>query len=82
MTETLSRLALRVFVVGVLLVWAVPSQAYRMIQNRSVGRVSASAAAACDVSNGFVHWENQQIEWFVNHRRRRIDRRPASRRRP
>jgi hypothetical protein len=35
-TETLSRLALRVFVVGVLLVWAMPSQAYRMIQNRSI----------------------------------------------
>jgi Matrixin len=65
-TETLTRLAVRVFVVGMLLVWAVPSQAYRMIQNRSVGRVSAGGAASCDASIGFVHWENQEIEWFVN----------------
>jgi hypothetical protein len=50
----------------VLLAGVTPAHAYRMIQNRSEGRVSAGGAVVCEATNGFVHWENRDIEWFVN----------------
>ena len=43
-----------------------PSLAYRMIQNASVGRVSAGAQVACNASGGFVHWTNANIAWYLN----------------
>lgn len=45
---------------------AVPSHAYRMIQNTTVGRVSAGAAVACNASGGFTHWNNKSISWRLN----------------
>jgi len=45
---------------------AVPSHAYRMIQNNTVGRVSAGAAVACNASGGFTHWNNKSISWRLN----------------
>jgi hypothetical protein len=45
---------------------AVPSHAYRMIQNTSVGRFSAGAAVACNSSGGFTHWNNKNIVWRLN----------------
>jgi hypothetical protein len=55
---------------GLLLVgaaaWASPAHAYRMIQNTSVGRVSAGAAVTCSASGGFVHWNIRNINWYHN----------------
>lgn len=45
---------------------ATPSFAYRMIQNTSVGRVSAGAAVTCSASGGFTHWNIRNISWFHN----------------
>ncbi|MCB1056408.1 MAG: matrixin family metalloprotease [Acidobacteria bacterium] len=45
---------------------ASPSYAYRMIQNTSVGRVSAGAAVTCSNSGGFTHWTTAAISWRLN----------------
>lgn len=45
---------------------AAPSFAYRMIQNTSVGRVSAGAAVACNAAGGFTHWNIRNISWYHN----------------
>ena len=45
---------------------ALPSHAYRMIQNTTVGRVSAGAAVACNAAGGFAHWNNKNIAWRLN----------------
>lgn len=45
---------------------AIPAHAYRMIQNTSVGRVSAGAAVACNASGGFTHWTTGAIAWRLN----------------
>ena len=42
------------------------AQAYRMIQNTSVGRVSAGAAVPCDSTGGFAHWNIRNIDWRLN----------------
>jgi hypothetical protein len=46
--------------------WATPAHAFRMIQNGSVGRVSAGAAVTCNAAGGFTHWTNKNITWFLN----------------
>lgn len=45
---------------------AAPSHAFRMIQNTTVGRVSAGAAVTCTASGGFAHWNSRNISWFHN----------------
>jgi len=40
--------------------------AYRMIQNTTVGRVSAGAAVTCSNSGGFTHWNTCNISWRLN----------------
>jgi len=45
---------------------AAPSHAFRMIQNTTVGRVSAGAAVACNAAGGFAHCNNLSISWFLN----------------
>lgn len=45
---------------------ATPSHAFRMIQNTSVGRVSAGAAVPCNSAGGFAHWNIRNISWFHN----------------
>src|SRR5687768_13180001 len=45
---------------------AVPSYAYRMIQNTGVGRFSAGAAVSCSATGGFTHWNIRNINWFHN----------------
>jgi hypothetical protein len=45
---------------------ALPSHAYRMIQNTKVGRVSAGAAVSCSASGGFAHWSTSNIDWYLN----------------
>jgi hypothetical protein len=49
-----------------LLAAAVPSHAFRMIQNTGVGRFSAGAAVSCNAAGGFTHWNNKNISWFLN----------------
>lgn len=48
------------------LLWAAPSQAYRMIQNPAVDRVSAGNLVTCNHASGFVHWTNPNISWRLN----------------
>jgi hypothetical protein len=57
--------ALAVAVAG-LIASAAPSHAYRMIQNTTVGRVSAGAAVTCNAAGGFTHWNNKNISWRLN----------------
>ncbi|MFP5286167.1 MAG: matrixin family metalloprotease [Thermoanaerobaculia bacterium] len=45
---------------------AAPSHAYRMIQNTTIGRVSAGAAVSCSSSGGFAHWNIRSINWYHN----------------
>jgi hypothetical protein len=45
---------------------AMPSHAYRMIQNTSVGRVTAGAAVTCSASGGFAHWNTRNFSWYHN----------------
>ena len=37
-----------------------------MIQNTTVGRVSAGAAVTCSATGGFAHWNIRSISWFHN----------------
>jgi hypothetical protein len=46
--------------------WAMPAEAYRMIQNTTVGRVTAGAAVTCSASGGFTHWTTANISWRLN----------------
>jgi hypothetical protein len=45
---------------------AMPSHAYRMIYNTTVGRVSAGSAVPCSYSGGFAHWNIRSINWYYN----------------
>jgi hypothetical protein len=45
---------------------AAPSHAYRMIQNTSVGRVTAGAAVTCSNTGGFAHWNLRSLNWYLN----------------
>jgi hypothetical protein len=49
-----------------LFAWATPSVAYRMIQNTTVGRVSAGAQVTCNNAGGFTHWNIRNINWYHN----------------
>ncbi len=40
--------------------------AFRMIQNTSVGRVSAGARVRCDDAGGFTHWTNANVAFSHN----------------
>ena len=60
-----ARFAAATVVVGLAAV-STQSHAYRMIQNTTVGRVSAGAAVACNASGGFAHWADGNIAWRLN----------------
>lgn len=60
----LARIAGYAFVAAGMLAVATPSHAYRMIQNTTVGRVSAGAAVTC--SSSFAHWNIRNIPWYLN----------------
>lgn len=45
---------------------AAPSQAYRMIQNKSTGRVAAGNLVSCDASGGFLHWNITNMSWYLD----------------
>jgi hypothetical protein len=42
------------------------ARAFRMIQNSTVGRVSAGAAVPCNAAGGFAHWNARAIPWRLN----------------
>jgi hypothetical protein len=62
--KILTRFAASSLVAAGLVVVAAPSEAFRMIQNTTVGRVSAGAAVACNASGGFAHWNIRAINWY------------------
>ncbi len=64
--KSFSRFAAGTLVVAGLIASAAPSHAYRMIQNTTVGRVSAGAAVACTAAGGFAHWNIRNINWYLN----------------
>lgn len=43
-----------------------PSEAYRLIQQTTVGRVSAGNLVTCNDPGGFVHWTTANIPWRLN----------------
>jgi hypothetical protein len=45
---------------------AAPTFGFRMIQNTTVGRVSAGNLVTCNDPGGFTHWANSNINWFLN----------------
>lgn len=61
-----SKLMTIVLAGAAMVIAATPSQAYRMIQNTSTGRVSAGAAVSCNAAGGFTHWGNANISWRLN----------------
>lgn len=61
-----SRFAVRACVVAGIVACAVPSHAYRMMQNTSTGRVIYHVAVACNAPGGFAHWNNPNISWYHN----------------
>lgn len=61
-----ARLAAVVLVALAALVQAQPAEAFRMIQNTTVGRVSAGSLVTCDAAGGFVHWTDGDIDWYLN----------------
>ena len=63
MRTTIVRLTLATFAIAAV---AIPTYAFRMIQNTSVGRVSAGAAVACNAAGGFTHWAQTNISWRLN----------------
>ena len=60
------KIAIYAFAAAGLLATSVPSHAYRMIQNTSVGRFSAGAAVTCSNATGFAHWNTKNIPWYLN----------------
>lgn len=60
------KIAIYAFAAAGLLATSIPSHAYRMIQNTSIGRFSAGGAVTCSVVGGFAHWNNKNIPWYLN----------------
>lgn len=48
------------------MVVAPDAMAFRMIQNNTVGFVSAGAQVPCNDAGGFTHWTIRQIIWRIN----------------
>jgi hypothetical protein len=65
-SKSFSRLVAFAFVATGLAASASPSHADRMIQNTTVGRVSAGYAVTCNATGGFAHWNNKSIGWYLN----------------
>ena len=64
--KNFSRLAACALAAAGMIASAAPSHAYRMIQNTTVGRVSAGGAVSCSASGGFAHWNIRNINWYLN----------------
>jgi hypothetical protein len=64
--NTLTRIALATAGAVAVIALIPNALAFRMIQNTSVGRVSAGAAVACNAAGGFAHWISANIPWRLN----------------
>jgi len=51
---------------GLVLIGSLPAFGYRMIQNTTVGTVSAGYAVPCSAPGGFAHWGSSSISWYLN----------------
>src|SRR5688572_23142413 len=51
---------------ALLLGFAAPSDASRMIQNNSTGVVTSGTRVPCNDPGGFTHWNTPNINWFHN----------------
>jgi hypothetical protein len=51
---------------GASIALAAPSHAFRMIQNTTVGRVTAGTPVTCTDAGGFTHWNNHGVSWYHN----------------
>ncbi|HKI01575.1 MAG TPA: matrixin family metalloprotease [Thermoanaerobaculia bacterium] len=65
-SKTFSRFAACALVATGMMAAAAPAHAYRMIQNTTVGRVSAGGAVTCSAAGGFAHWNIRNINWYLN----------------
>lgn len=65
-SKNFARIAACAAVAAGMIVLSTPAHAYRMIQNTTVGRVSAGAAVTCSNSGGFTHWNIRSINWYHN----------------
>lgn len=65
----MARFARFLFALGfaaALLAAATPAHAFRMIQNNTVGRVTAGTPVACNAPGGFAHWNVRNLSWRLN----------------
>jgi Matrixin len=60
------RIVASVFIASGLALSAEPSFAGRLIQNTSLGQVTAGSPVACNDAGGFVHWNTRNIIWYYN----------------
>lgn len=65
-SKTFARIAATTAMAAGLFALATPANAYRMIYNTTVGRVSAGSAVACSNAGGFAHWNLRNIPWYLN----------------
>lgn len=61
-----TRLSALVLVAAAALALAQPAEAFRMIQNTTVGRVSSGSLVTCTAAGGFTHWNTGDIDWYLN----------------
>ncbi|HEX7180514.1 MAG TPA: matrixin family metalloprotease [Thermoanaerobaculia bacterium] len=64
--KTFSRVAACAAVAVGMIALSMPAHAYRMIQNTTIGRVSAGGAVTCSATGGFAHWNTRSINWYLN----------------
>ncbi len=63
----MSTTALRTLVAaGLVLIGSLPASGFQMIQNTTVGTVSAGYAVTCSDPGGFAHWGSSSISWYLN----------------
>jgi hypothetical protein len=55
-----------IFATGLVLIGSLPAFGYRMIQNTTVGTVSAGYLVPCNDPGGFTHWGSSNIYWYLN----------------
>lgn len=65
-SKTFTRIAATTVMAAGLFALATPANAYRMIYNTTVGRVSAGSAVSCSNAGGFAHWNIRNINWYLN----------------
>jgi hypothetical protein len=51
---------------SLVLIGSLPAFGYRMIQNTTVGTVSAGNLVPCNDPGGFTHWGSSNIYWYLN----------------